>query len=82
MNCIAIALVMSCGGTPRRDPETEPTGSLFTENGLYTTAAGMSDTKDTLAGGYRVSIGKSPAHYLVSVTTDTETSSIMMITVK
>lgn len=40
------------------------------------------EAQQELAGGYRMQIKSSTSSYLVSVTTDTATSSIMMITVK
>lgn len=43
---------------------------------------GVSATKQELAGGYRMHIDSPSAQYLVSVTTDTEKTSLLTITVK
>lgn len=44
--------------------------------------SGASDGKQELAGGYRMSIQSPTASYLVSVSTDTDKTSLMTITVK
>jgi len=43
---------------------------------------GASETKQELAGGYRMTIASPTANYLVSVTTDTDKTSLLTITVK
>jgi hypothetical protein len=43
---------------------------------------GVTAAKQELAGGYRMHIESPSAHYLVSVTTDTEKTSLLTITVK
>ncbi len=74
-----------CKIARKRDTVHDELATYLKERGfviMYEGSAGIGPGKSELAGGYRMHIDSPKSKYLVSVTTDTEKSTLLTITVK